>query len=260
MIGNADLAAKRNKIAQIHAAGDAHMPGDDAMLANMAIVSDLDQIVDFGAGADDRIGQRAAVDGGAGADFHVVLQDGAAQLRDFFVTGGGGDIAEAVTADDRAAMEDDAVADQGVGDHAIGADAAVAADLHARFDDGVGFDVDIVADGYLSANDNAGFDAAALAQGGRRVDYCAGMRAGCYVRRVQMPRDFSEGLFGIGDGEQYDVFGNCVGDGFDKASRGFGVQKSGFVFYAGVETNVARLRLVEGGDVANFHLVGRRRC
>ena len=41
--------------------------------ADLHVVPDLHQIVDAGAGADDGVFQRAAVDGGVGADLDVVL-------------------------------------------------------------------------------------------------------------------------------------------------------------------------------------------
>ena len=52
-----------------------------AMAADLHIVGDLDQIIELAAFADHRVAQRAAVDGGGGADLDPVLQDDAAQLR-----------------------------------------------------------------------------------------------------------------------------------------------------------------------------------
>ncbi len=58
---------------------------NQAMPADRAVVSDLDEIVDLGALADDRIAGRAAVDRGVGADFDVVLNDDAPGLRNFLM-------------------------------------------------------------------------------------------------------------------------------------------------------------------------------
>ena len=52
-----------------------------AMPADLHIVADLHQIIELAAFADHRVAQRAAVDGGAGADLDAVLDDDAAQLR-----------------------------------------------------------------------------------------------------------------------------------------------------------------------------------
>jgi hypothetical protein len=51
-------------------------------------VPELDQIINFGAFADDRVAESAAVDSGIGADFDVVLNDYAAELGDFEVAAG----------------------------------------------------------------------------------------------------------------------------------------------------------------------------
>ena len=49
------------------------------------IVGDLDEIVDLGALADHGVADRAAVDGGVGADLDIVLDDDAADLRNLVV-------------------------------------------------------------------------------------------------------------------------------------------------------------------------------
>ena len=99
---------------------------------------DLHQIVDLGALADDGVADRAAVDRGVGADLDVVLDDDAADLRHLRdARAAPGTIAEAVLADARAGMDDDAVADQRMHQRGAGADRAVAADAHAGPDHGV---------------------------------------------------------------------------------------------------------------------------
>ena len=81
------------------------------MPADGHIVADLDQIVDLGAFADHGVAQSAPVDGGAGADFDVVLDDHAPDLRHFQPLAAVGHVAEAVLADGAAGMDDDAVAE-----------------------------------------------------------------------------------------------------------------------------------------------------
>ena len=51
------------------------------MLANPAVVSDLHQVVDFGAFADDGRAVRAAVDRGGGANFNIVFDANETELR-----------------------------------------------------------------------------------------------------------------------------------------------------------------------------------
>ena len=67
-----------------------------------------------------------------GADLHVVLDDDAADLRHLEVALRPHGEAEAVLADAHARMEDDPVAEEGMGDRHVGADRAVAADLDLR--------------------------------------------------------------------------------------------------------------------------------
>ena len=63
------------------------MRDDDAMAADLDIVSDLHQVVDLGALADHGVAIGAAVDGGVGPDLDIVLNDDAADLQDLAVTG-----------------------------------------------------------------------------------------------------------------------------------------------------------------------------
>ena len=51
------------------------MGGDDVVLADFDVVGDLDEVVDFGALADEGRFEAGAVDGGVGADFNVVFED-----------------------------------------------------------------------------------------------------------------------------------------------------------------------------------------
>src|SRR6185369_7954003 len=113
------------------------------------IVADLDLIVDFGALADHRIPQAAAVDGGAGANLDVVLDQDPAGLRHLqMALGAEEDEAIAVLPDAAGGMDQDVVADQRELDRSPGADIAVAADLdvgadhRACADHGTGADLD----------------------------------------------------------------------------------------------------------------------
>ena len=140
MIGDADFAAQHHEISQPRAARNADLPGDHAVPADDDVVRDLHKIVDLGALADDGVAGRAAVDRDVGADFHVVLNDDAADLRDFPMALRRRQIAEPVLADAGAGMDDHAVADQRVQHRRAGADRAIAADRDARADHGAGRD------------------------------------------------------------------------------------------------------------------------
>ena len=81
------------------------------MAADANIVSDLHQVVDLGTLADHGIAIGATVDGGPGADFHVILQDDAPHLKHFAMTGRPHDVAEPVLSDAAAGMHHHPIAD-----------------------------------------------------------------------------------------------------------------------------------------------------
>src|SRR5690349_19284218 len=107
----ADLPAHHDARAERRAAGHADLGGDEAARTDTAAVRDLDEVVDLRPAADDGRPERGAVDGGVRADLDVVLEDDGADLRDLPVAVREREIPEAVAADDRAGMDDDAVAD-----------------------------------------------------------------------------------------------------------------------------------------------------
>src|SRR6201987_6567920 len=74
------LGADRHIVTNRQAACEADLGREQAMPADRHIVADLDLIVDFGALADYGVAQAAAVDGGAGTDLDVVLNQDAAGL------------------------------------------------------------------------------------------------------------------------------------------------------------------------------------
>ncbi|GMA78629.1 hypothetical protein GCM10025880_50460 [Methylorubrum aminovorans] len=71
-------------------------------------------------------------------------------------------------------MDDDAVADERVGQGRARADGAVAADPHVRPDDGVGAEHRTGADLGAGADDGAGIDAHPILQARLRMDMCTG--------------------------------------------------------------------------------------
>ena len=94
--GEAGLSADDHVVTQSCAAGDAHLGGDQAVFANHDIVGDLDEVVDFGSFTNAGFAKARAVDRGVGANFHIVLDDGPANLRDFFVNAFVGIIAKTI--------------------------------------------------------------------------------------------------------------------------------------------------------------------
>src|ERR1019366_6034959 len=81
---------------------------------------------------DDRVAQRAAVDRRIGADLHIVLNDHAPNLRRLPVAFRVEHETESVLPQSRARMNDDSIADQGMRDADMRADAAAAPNPDAR--------------------------------------------------------------------------------------------------------------------------------
>ena len=99
----------------VDAAGEAGLRGDDDVLADLHVVADVDEVIDFCAAADAGFVERAAVDGRVGSDLDVVFDDEASDLRELLVASGLGvaDVAEAFTAEDGSCLHDDAIAESG---------------------------------------------------------------------------------------------------------------------------------------------------
>ena len=167
----ADAAADDAVIADGHAAGNAGFGSDDGMGTDFAVVADLDLVVDFGAVADGGVAHGAAVDVAVRADFHVVAQRYRAGLRDFEPRVAGEGESETVRADDRAAVDFDAVAecaavindggrmqDDFVAQFAIVLDDGIRQDAAAFAQYGIGTDVGVRADFAAVGHGGARFD------------------------------------------------------------------------------------------------------
>ena len=111
MARNAHLPGQGGVGADFGAARNADLRDHQTVFPNGDVVGDLHQVVDLGAFADDGRPQRAAVNGDVGADFHVVLDDDVADLRDFAMDAGVEDVAKTVGANDGASMDAHAPAD-----------------------------------------------------------------------------------------------------------------------------------------------------
>src|SRR5262249_20656193 len=72
VVRDADLAGTHHVIARAAGAGDAHLADEQVVLADLAVVADLHEVVDLGAGADARGLERAAVNRRAGPDLGVI--------------------------------------------------------------------------------------------------------------------------------------------------------------------------------------------
>src|SRR4051794_40625079 len=226
MVGDPDLAAQDNPVAQRHAARKPALPRDDAVAADGAVVADMDQVVDFGALTDHGIAQAAAIDGGVGPNLDTVLDDDAAELRHFDVTLRGHAVAEAVLADLAAAMEDDVVADQRMHDRSAGPDRAVAADLHVRPDHRVRPDDGAGADAGARTDHCARIDGDAVLDLGRGMDMGAGRvslriehRMWAERFRIELPRHRHEIAERLTSQQHGDALRDPFGEAFGREAR-----------------------------------------
>ena len=237
VVGDADLPGEEAVAAHARGSGNSGLRRGDGVLADLHVVSDLDQVVELHAAADDgRVGLRA-VDAGVGADLHVVLDDDVAQLGDLVEASGGvGHESEAVGADDGPGVEDAAAADD-----------APLVDLHARIERRAVADPHAAADVYLRVDlavaahfgplfdDREVADVALLAQAGTFVDRGAGadpLAAGTGgVVHLQEAQDAGRGVV-----DAYERGGHRL-CGFERAvhedDRGLRGVEEGFVFGVG---------------------------
>ena len=79
MIADAHLSAKDASLADACAARNPHLPAEHAVLPDTDVVRNMHEIVDLHPVFDDRVGQRAAVDGRIRADLDIVTNPDAAK-------------------------------------------------------------------------------------------------------------------------------------------------------------------------------------
>ncbi len=144
------------------------MSGDHDMVADLAIVSDVDQVVEFDAIADTGDAQGSAVQAGVGADLHIVAHFQSADLRKFLPHTGHRNEAEAISAQNCSRVDDTAFTD----DNRI-------IDRYARMEDGFRANADVLADGATGTYDRVIADMAARSNESLGADAgtCAHRRA-----------------------------------------------------------------------------------
>jgi hypothetical protein len=86
MIGDARHAADRNEIAQYYASRNSHLARKHAMAPNSRVVANLHKIINFGAFTNYGIAQRGTVDCRIRPNLNTVLNNDAAELRNFPVS------------------------------------------------------------------------------------------------------------------------------------------------------------------------------
>lgn len=114
VVGDARLSAQHRAAADGYGASQSHLPGEDRVGADDAVVTHLHQVVEFGALADTGLPKPRAVDAGVCSDLYVIFEDDTSNLRNLFESGGPWDIPKSVRAQDRPRMNPASAADLGV--------------------------------------------------------------------------------------------------------------------------------------------------
>jgi hypothetical protein len=85
MVRDTDLPRHHDVIARCGRPGDPDLAAQDVVSADLAVVADLDQIVDLCSGTNSRWAESPSINGAARADFDVVLNLDPPELRNFHV-------------------------------------------------------------------------------------------------------------------------------------------------------------------------------
>jgi len=152
-VTNPGLSAKNSVILDDHPAGKPYLGGHDHMPADLAVVPDMNQVVELGAISDPGVVQRPAIHARIGADLDIVSNLHPSDLRELLVVIGFHDKSESVGTDYGTRIQDDPVSQANVAinlssrfesaldaESRITCDESLSADDGARSDDGPGFD------------------------------------------------------------------------------------------------------------------------
>src|SRR5438045_2248860 len=110
MTADPRLSGEDRAITDGDRAGYPYLRHQQAFFADANVVSDVHEVVDFGAVAHYRIVDASAIDRSVRSDLHIVADDAATDVLDFLVGSVAKYITEAVTADSRSRMHEHAVA------------------------------------------------------------------------------------------------------------------------------------------------------
>ena len=79
VVANPDMTAQEHAVTQPDTASHGDKSADQAIFSDVNIVRDVNQVVDFGTVADNRPGNRAAVNRAVRPDFHIVPDNDSAR-------------------------------------------------------------------------------------------------------------------------------------------------------------------------------------
>ncbi len=257
MSRDADLSAEHGEVANRRASRNSDLRDQQRALADLHVVGNLNEVVDFRSRADERSFETRPVYACVRADFNVVFHDHLADLRHFDMLAVNEDVSVAVRADNRPRLQADALAELAVvHDDRRREEEGVFADFRESADVVVALQDRAVADNRALANRDVGADEHVFADKrlgvycGGRVDSRLGLgpesllhdfaELGKLYRRVVHAHDCRA----LGERA-------VVVAGQENRARLCGGHFVG-VFFVAEESQVGRLRLFEACDSRNF--------
>ena len=108
MIGDSDLPTDYDSAANDAATRNTSLSGYNCVFADLDVVGDLNEIINLDAVGDARGVERSPVHGGVGANFDVITNFYMSDLRELPMAPFPEDVTEAVRADNRSGMNDNA--------------------------------------------------------------------------------------------------------------------------------------------------------
>src|SRR5689334_7343682 len=140
VIAETDLPANHRLVFNHDAAADAGLRGNHDPFPDVAVVTDVHDVVEFRAASDARAAECGAVYAGVRAEFDVVLNYYRADLRKLLVAVIVAHVTKTVSADTHGCVQYDAIAKRdAVVENDVRMQHAVVADRHVRADDDAGF-------------------------------------------------------------------------------------------------------------------------
>src|SRR6202034_3272992 len=162
---------------------------EETVFTEVAIVCNMTNVIQLGAGSNVRGCQRGAVDGAIAADFDSVADIDIAEMRDLPRAPVGSDgIAETIAADAGVGMDLAIIADPAAGTHEnMRMEHRSFADPSIVFDDGVSTDLAVVADVGMRADHGIGSEENPFADHGIRVHHGRRMAFAPLRKSITLP-------------------------------------------------------------------------
>jgi len=186
-IADSHLAPYNRIVFHHNSSGEAGLRSDDDVSPDSAVVTDVNQVVDFDAIPDLRHTESRAIDTRIGADLDIISNFDTSDLRKFFIAIPIADEPEAIGANHASGMKNRTIADRDVCvDCDVWMQEAVRAQTHTRSDGTAASDLRAFADARVRTDNSAGTDSYRVRYFGTGLDYGAGMNARSKrSRRVQ---------------------------------------------------------------------------